>query len=108
MKTFFKNKKAEKQKLLDFGFKKNGQIFVYETKFLNNSFSLTVRVGKDSKVTTEVVELETGDVYTLHLTDAEGSFIGEIREEYSKILEQIEEKCFEPDVFKYPQTIYFT
>ena len=104
MKTFFKNKKAVTQKLLDFGFKKNGQIFVYEKPFLNNSFMITVKIDKVSNITTEVVEIETADIYTLHLTDAEGSFIGEVREEYSKILEEIEKECFEPDIFKFPQT----
>ena len=107
MKKFFKNKKASTEKLIQFGFKKDKQFFVYSKDILNRCFKLTVKIDKTSNCNTELVEEETGEIYTLHLTNAQGTFVGKIREEYTKILEQIEDNCFEPDVFKYPQTIKY-
>ena len=57
--------------------------------------------GADGEVKTEVIDLATGEPYSLHLvSEACGAFVGAIRAEYERVLTEISEKCFENDVFK--------
>ncbi len=101
----FEDKKTDFDKLLNYGFKKNQGKYVYKTKLLDGEFFLTIYVTDETRVTTEVVEVSTGELYTLHLIKgANGSFVGKIREEYETVLQDIENKCFYKDVFKSPYT----
>lgn len=97
----FLNKKPNFDKLLDFGFKKNNSLFKYQTSLLNGDFRLTVEVTFSGEVHTELVEIETNEIYTLHLSDAEGTFVGQVRNEYNTILNQILENCFDNNIFKF-------
>lgn len=98
MENFFKNKKPIFEKLKKFGFSKDN---IFKTKILNGEFELVVKLLPDNQVQTELIEISTGELYTLHLIDgAKGTFIGQIKEEYSKTLSDISEKCFENDYFK--------
>lgn len=101
MSELFKNKKFNQAKLLNFGFKKAEKGYVIEKLLMGNQFELSVFVGLDSEVTTKLVEVETGELYSLHLVEgASGNFVGQIREEYNSFLESIADNCFEADVFK--------
>lgn len=100
MSNFFKNKNPNPQKLLDFGFKKKKNVFIYKTDLLNGDFNLTIKVEIPDKLQTELIEVETKEVYTLHLSDAQGTFVGKIRDEYNFILKDIQEKCFDNHIFK--------
>lgn len=95
------NKKYNTKKLLDFGFKPVTDGYAYKTELMNGEFVLTVSIDKSGKVTTETIEKDTGDLYTLHLTYSEGSFVGQIRDEYNSILKDIAENCYEIGIFKY-------
>lgn len=95
------NKKANFEKLLSFGFLKSGKDYVYNINLLEGQFELNVRVSEKGVLTTKVVDLSTGELYTLHLIEGvSGAFVGKIKEEYDAILQEIYEKCFEKDVFK--------
>jgi len=101
MKDIFKNKKANSQKLAKFGFVDKE----YSTDILDGSFSLTVKIAKNNEVQTELIEKDTGELYTLHLVEyVQGSFVGKVKREYENILTEIAEKCFEQDVFKSKQS----
>ena len=95
------NKKYNLKKLLEFGFKSVTIGYEYKTELMSGEFVLTVNIDKDGRVTTETVEKDTGDLYTLHLTYSEGSFVGQIRDEYNSILKDIAENCYEIGIFKY-------
>jgi len=95
-----KNKKADIKKLESFGFKKYNNGYKYVTHLMNNDFTLTILLLENNKLTTELIENETNELYTLHLTDAEGNFVGQIRDEYNNTISKIVEKCFVYDVFK--------
>lgn len=100
----FKNKKLNKEKLLIFGFVLENNIYTYKTKIMENQFELTI-VIKDNEIKTKLIEISTGELYTLHLAKyVSGSFVGQVQEEYNKILENIAENCFEKDIFKNKQT----
>ncbi len=57
----------------------------------------------DDYLTTKVVENSTQDEYILHLTNATGEFVGKIRTEYERLLNDVMEKCFDKDIFKSKQ-----
>ena len=96
-----KNKKINRQKLIKYGFKKVDNTFIYKTTIADNSFSLSVELSKES-LQTKLVEIETGEIYTLHLVDdAKGEFVGKIRTEYNNKIEDILKSCFDFGVFEW-------
>lgn len=101
IKGVFKYKRAVWDKLIVYGFEKSGESFIYRTFICENSMRLTVAVDNSGKITTEVWDTETEEPYTLFLVDgAAGEFVGRVREEYTRVLEDIAERCFETQIFK--------
>lgn len=97
----FKNKVVNAKKLVSYGFDADG---VYKTKILDGEFGLLIRIS-DSDIETRVTEPETNEPYTLFLAEgATGSFVGEVRAEYERVLSEIAEKCFDTCVFKNEQS----
>lgn len=91
----FYNRKAKPAALKKFGFKSDGDNYFYSRKILDGQFELRVNV-KDDKVTAEVYDLSAEDKYVLHLVEsAEGTFVGAIRAEYERVLNEISQSCFE-------------
>ena len=96
----FKDKKANKEKLLMYGFTENENCFLYQRQIMEGEFKIVVKI-KDEQIETAVYEVETGELYTLHLIPhAQGAFVGKVRLEYLSLLEDIGQKCFEYDVFR--------
>ena len=99
--NIFQYKRINVDKLLTYGFTKSEYGFSYKTNILNGQFTLTINVNAQNDIKTELFETETGEIYTLHLIEnAQGTFIGKIREEYNSIIEDIAQKCFDLKVFK--------
>lgn len=100
----FKKCKVDLNKLIDYGFKKIQDKYVYETKFLNNSFKCIIEI-KDNKITGNVYDLEFNDIYDqFRVKDVIGEFVNNVKEEYIKILIDIRDKCFIPNLFIYDQS----
>lgn len=99
-----KHKSINFNKLLHYGFARCGKKYTYTTAILDKDFTLTVEIFTDSEIKTSLVDNMTGDLYTLHLTDAVGEFIGNVRNAYEEVLQDIADKCFEREVFKQPQS----
>ena len=96
------NKKANIQKLKQYGFRKNKDKYIYSTDIMEGDFTLNIEIINENKIKTELIEKAFNEPYTLHLVEgAEGTFVGQIREEYEKILKEIKEKCFEMNVFEW-------
>ena len=96
----FKNKKLNESKLINYGFNLKKINYSYTLPLLNGDFLLRVEISNSGEIKTTLTETETNDLYTLHLTDAQGNFVGKIREEYRAVLEDIAEKCFDDFIFK--------
>lgn len=95
----FKNRSADPQKLACYGFKREGEEYVYAQKILGGEFVAEVRVGGDG-VSAKVFDAVLGDEYTLHLVEsASGEFVGRVRAEYERILGDIAEKCFDSNMY---------
>ncbi len=97
-------KKMNVKSLLDFGFKKAGDVYVFEAFLASNELKMVVTASENGKLDTRIEDAFFGDEYTLHLVEgAQGSFVGRVREEYERIIDEIEEKCFEKGYEKSPQ-----
>jgi len=67
--------------------------------------SLTVEVSPDGEVAAKVEDATFGEEYVLHLVPhAEGAFVGQVRTEYSEILDDIAKKCFDLHIFREEQS----
>ena len=97
----FKNKSANADKLVKYGFQLVGGRYVYQTAIIDGQFRLTVTLDESGEISTELYDLSAEDVYTLHLAlGAVGAFVGRVRTEYEAVLHDIEQNCFDTDVFK--------
>ncbi len=103
-KDFLKQKKVNFKKLIKFGFIKNKNEYFYSTHIFDNQFLLNIIISNDEDLKTELIDLETNELYFLHLTDSTGEFVGKVREEYLQVLKNVSNYCFEKDVFKNKQT----
>ena len=103
--TIFRYLSPVPEKLLAYGFEETDDGFTFRREILDGQFLLTVSVGKDGSVETELSDMLTGDPYTLHLIeDAAGAFVGQVRAEYGQVLGEIADRCFVRQVFRLEMT----
>lgn len=92
--ALFRGRKAIVNKLTAFGFKKQGEEYVYREKIVGGQFTLTVTAGET--VRAEVYDNEAESPYYLYAVEgAEGTFVGEVRAEYERVLNAVSENCFQ-------------
>lgn len=102
---FFRFRTPNFEKLRLYGFSEQGAEWVYTTEILGGDFTLTVHISRNGAVKTSLIDAFSGDPYTLHLVEeAEGAFVGSVREAFAGVLREISEKCFEKEVFSLEQT----
>lgn len=100
----FKRKTYDKNLLLNYGFTNDGNLFRYSAKIMDGQFLLTVKISENT-ICSDVVEIVSGEPFTLyHIDGASGAFVGQIKSEAEKILNDICEKCFYNEIFKSRQT----
>ena len=91
----FRGRKPVKKALAEFGFKKSGEDYIYSENILNGQFIINVTVQADGAVTASVYDTEAEDNYYLFAVEgAEGSFVGEVRAEYERVLSAVSDECF--------------
>jgi predicted DNA-binding protein (MmcQ/YjbR family) len=72
---------------------------------LNGSFKAVIKISDKGEVTGTVYDLENDDEFLpLRLEVTEGSFVGQVREEYEKILADIRDNYFIKNHFIFPQS----
>lgn len=95
------SRQTDIKRLLDFGFIFCEDNYVYTAKIAEMQFDLNVYISADWKVSTKVVDCETGESYDLfRIPDATGAFVGKVRHEYEDILNAIYENCYDKNIFK--------
>ena len=105
IKSIFQRKKVVPQKLSAYGFSKNGDTYFYHTILPSSGFEIQVFIKTHGSISATVIDPSDSEPYILHLVEsAVGSFVGGIKSEYEYILQDIADKCFEPDIFKCAQT----
>ena len=97
----FAGAEADFSKLLNYGFVKDGENYVYSADIADGQLKLTVSVDGAGRVFADVTDNSTGEPFTLFLVDGvEGAFVGGVRSEYENALGEIKDKCFYAQVYK--------
>ena len=100
----YKNKKFDEKKLIEYGFNKATNKFVYRETIVDDQFEIVVEISK-SKAISKLVDLFSEDEYAMvDVKDSVGEFVGKVREEYELCLNDIISNCTIPNVFKESQT----
>ncbi len=100
---FTKRKKPIPEKLTAYGFEKEGNMFRYSREIRDGEFTLTLEIGKDGAIGTELIEKETGEEYVLYKTNASGAYVGGIRAAIGEVVADVTGKCYETSVFRTEQ-----
>ncbi len=97
---YLENRSINYDKLLNYGFIKKEDNYIYESNICDNFFKIIVEISKEKQIS-KVIDLEVNDEYVLiDVNDSFGEFIGKIKEEYEKKLNDIIEKCTTLNIFK--------
>ncbi len=102
--NIFKRAVIDFDKLKNYGFTKSGNKWNYTKLFMNGDFKAAITIAEDGQVSGVVYEVATEDEFLpLRVENMEG-FVGEVRNEYKKILEDIKADCCRINYFAQPQT----
>lgn len=104
-KRTFKNKRLNVEKLVRYGFAKDGDSYFLVVPILDNQFQMHIQVASDGSLQVKTIETSENEEYVLHLTDAVGTFVGSVRMEYEQVLQDIANRCYENDIYKSKQTL---
>lgn len=95
----FNRKKVNYQKLIAYGFTKQGNQYIYRTTIMAGQFKVEVIV-KQGKISGKVFDTDTNEEYVLVHADGQyGQFVGQVKAKYQQVLEDIANKCFENQYF---------
>ncbi len=95
-----KNRKPCPDKLIAYGFHNVGNGFEYTVGIASGQLELKIILDGDGRLFSHISDIAFGDEYVLHkVSDASGSFVGQVRAEYERIVEDIFEKCFDGGAF---------
>lgn len=99
-----KNKKINYNKLIDYGFEKKEDKYIYKTKICDNQFEMIVTFSNEEKMS-KLIDIENDEEYVLvDIEDSVGSFVGKIKEEYDNRLKLILNECTDIEIFKEKQS----
>ena len=93
----------DKSLLKKYGFKLNGEKFLYETNILNDEFKIVVEF--DGQICGKIFDISTGDEYTNFRIESSSGFSSEVRENFIKILTDIRDKCTKNKLFQTKQAL---
>lgn len=98
-----KNRKINYEELLKYGFKKENEKYIYKTKIQDNQFEINIIIS-DEENYSKLIDLEDKSEFILvDLEASNGQFVGQLRQEYDNIIEDIIIKCTGKEVFKSKQ-----
>ena len=96
-----KNRKPNAARLLEHGFAQTEAGFRKEILLENENMRFEITVAPEGGISGRISDIDGGGEYVLHrVKQAEGAFVGRIREIYEGEMESVIENCFDPDVFK--------
>jgi len=98
-----KNRKINYKELISYGFKKEEEKYIYKVQIENNEFEINVVIS-DEEQYSKIVELEEKTEFVLvDIENAEGQFVGKIKQKYDEIIDDILQKCTSKETFKSTQ-----
>lgn len=94
---------CDENKLIDYGFKKQGHNYIYKKDILDGDFRIEVIIN--SILDAKVYDTDTDEEYTnIHLVGKQGKFVQKVRTAYEGCIEDILNHCFVYDYFIFPQS----
>ena len=90
-----KNKTINYHKLIEYGFIKNKDSYIYKKKIYNNQFELIIGFS-NNKNYSRLIEIETNEDYILVDINANGKYVSNIKKELENELNILLEKI--PDL----------
>lgn len=101
-----KNVTFDFKKILQYGFVKKKDQYVYEVNLLDNTFRAFIFIDQKGVLTTKLIDLETGLEYTNYKVKSQnGSFVQKVRVALEEVLQDILKTCGHKQLFLYDQTI---
>ena len=86
------DKKYDGDRLKRYGFVDFDGGYRYSSDIMDGQMKLVARVF-DDVLTVKIYDNMTDEEYVLHLTGAEGGFVGEVRKNYQDFIDDVTEKC---------------
>lgn len=97
------NRKINYEELIKYGFKKEKNKYIYKAKIQNNQFEVNMIISNEASYA-RLIDLENEtDFILVDIEDSNGKFVGELRYNYEKIVEDIIINCTSKEVFKSKQ-----
>ena len=101
----FKRAKIDFDKLSVYGFVKKENQWIYTQPFMNDEFKAIVIIDKQGQVFGDVYETDSEESYLpLRVDSMAVGYVGQVRSEYKKILENIKVHCAVENYFMGEQT----
>lgn len=89
----FKKSKISEEKLMEFGFGKQDNKYIYSKNILDNKFRIDIYVQKGN-IAGKVFDNNINEEYTnFRINSIKGDFVGKVREQFINLLNDIKEKC---------------
>ena len=102
----FRYKAPNAEKLAAYGFLPDGDEVSKTVPILRGAFGMAVTVAPDGAVRFKVLEKATGEEYVLvHVDNAQGGFVGDVRKACEKALADIAAGCFDTEILRAEQTM---
>lgn len=96
----FRKTKVDLKKVLQYGFKKEKNLYRYSKNIMNNTFRVDIEINEQGNVKGKVIDPSFGDEYTnFRIEDCTGSFVGQVKEEFENLLKDIRSKCYIREAF---------
>jgi len=90
----FKRCRIIPQRLLNYGFIKKENNYIYSKNIMNDSFRMDITVDSKGKLISKIIDLSFNEEYVNHRIEKQvGEFVGKIRQELEERLKDIKEKC---------------
>lgn len=94
------NKKCNRDKLVAFGFVRDGALYRYERTVMEGQFRIVLAIRDDDGVEWDVIDCDSGDPYVLiRVPDACGGYVGALRTLCEALWTEIVERCWENKTF---------
>ena len=97
-----KLKKVNIDNLINYGFKRINNKYIYK-QYISDEFYVEI-VYEKNNLRSKVVEIDECEYLLVDIKSSNGSFVSKIKLKYESIIDDIIDKCFDNDIFKYNQT----
>ena len=104
-KDIFKKSRVNESKLINYGFKKEKDNYIYSKDIMNNCMRVYISIDKHKNITSKIIDKDFNEEYTAFRNESSnGSFNNKVREEYKEVLNDIKDKCFTEETFIFGQS----